>query len=246
MLTGETLPQTVRAGDAVHAGAINLSQRLIVRAIARAQDSAMAELARLIETGRARPRALRALGRQGRRALRAGGAYAGGADLPRLDVWADALLRVVGFDVADVGARVALLNAVAVLIITCPCALGLAVPAVQVVATGRLFKRGVLVKSGDALERLAQIDVAVFDKTGTLTLGKPRLIGAVDANALHAAAALARVSRHPLSRALVEAAGPGAAATDAREIAGEGVEARRRRMRARAAHVRRARAPERQ
>jgi Cu2+-exporting ATPase len=132
---------------------------------------------------------------------------------------------MVGFEAADVGVRIALMNAVAVLIITCPCALGLAVPAVQVVATGRLFKRGVLVKSGDALERLAQVDVAVFDKTGTLTLGKPRLLNVANAALLQKAASLARVSRHPLSRALVEAAGPGAAAKDAREIAGEGVTA---------------------
>jgi Cu2+-exporting ATPase len=117
------------------------------------------------------------------------------------------------------------MNAVAVLIITCPCALGLAVPAVQVVATGRLFKRGVLVKSGDALERLSQVDVVVFDKTGTLTLGRPRLTSLIDVDALQAAAALARVSRHPLSRALVEAAGPGIAAKTAREHPGEGIEA---------------------
>jgi len=136
-----------------------------------------------------------------------------------------ALLRTLGGEVGDASFRVALMNAIAVLIITCPCALGLAVPAVQVVATGRLFKRGVLVKSGDALERLAQIDVVVFDKTGTLTLGKPRLVSPVDAQTLIAAAALARTSRHPLSRALVEAAGPGAPAAAAREIPGEGIEA---------------------
>src|SRR5690606_13911556 len=127
-------------------------------------------------------------------------------------------------DPADVGLRVALLNAIAVLIITCPCALGLAVPAVQVVSTGRLFKRGVLVKSGDALERLAQADTVVFDKTGTLTLGKPRLISEVAPSVLVAAASLARVSRHPLSRALVEAAGPGIACADAVEVPGSGVE----------------------
>src|SRR5690606_3521877 len=103
-------------------------------------------------------------------------------------------------------------------------ALGLAVPAVQVVATGRLFKRGILVRSGDALERLAAIDTVVFDKTGTPTLGKPRLVSAPPAHVLMAAASPARVSRHPLSRALVEAAGPGAAATGAVERPGDGVE----------------------
>jgi Cu2+-exporting ATPase len=88
-----------------------------------------------------------------------------------------------------------------------------------------LFKRGVLVKSGDALERLAQADTVVFDKTGTLTLGKPSLVSEVDDETLRAAASLARISRHPLSRALVEAAGPGAAAEGATEIPGQGIEA---------------------
>jgi Cu2+-exporting ATPase len=224
MLTGETAPQPVRTGSAIHAGAVNLTQRLIMRVGARVQESAIAELARLIE-----------IGEQGRAkyvrlADKAAALYVpvvhSLAALTFLGwMFGPALLRMFGFDVADVGMRQSILNAVAVLIITCPCALGLAVPAVQVVATGRLFKRGVLVKSGNALERLAQIDVAVFDKTGTLTLGKPKLVNLVDAVDLQAAASLARISRHPLSRALVEAAGVGAPVKDAREIPGEGIEA---------------------
>lgn len=224
MLTGETLPQTARAGDAIHAGAINLTQLLVMRATARVQDSAVAELAHLIEIGEQ--------GRAGyvRLADKAAALYVpmvhSLAALTFLGwMFGPGLLRGFGVEIDDVGIRIALLNAVAVLIITCPCALGLAVPAVQVVATGRLFKHGVLVKSGDALERLAQVDVVVFDKTGTLTLGKPRLVSAVDVKTLHAAAALARASRHPLSRALVEAAGPGVAASTAREVPGEGMEA---------------------
>jgi len=229
MLTGETIPQAVRVGDPIHAGVINLSQRLIVRATARAQDSSVAELARLIEAGeQGRARFVRL-------AEKAAALYVPVVHSLALAtflgwMFGPSLLRIAGFDFADVGLRVALMNAVAVLIITCPCALGLAVPAVQVVATGRLFKRGVLVKSGDALERLAQVDVAVFDKTGTLTLGKPRLVSTVDPAVLQAAASLARVSRHPLSRALVEAAGPGAAVKDARERPGEGIEAGRMRL----------------
>jgi Cu2+-exporting ATPase len=140
-------------------------------------------------------------------------------------VHAAAALTFFGWLLGAGDVRLALTNAIALLIITCPCALGLAVPAVQVVATGRLFKRGVLVRSGDALERLAQADMVIFDKTGTLTLGKPRLTSPQPRAVLMAAASLARVSRHPLSRALVEAAGPGAACADAHEIAGEGVEA---------------------
>lgn len=223
MLTGETLPVSAKVGDRIHAGVINVSQRLVVRAVARVQDSAVAELARLIEAGE-----------QGRARFVRLADKAAALYVPVVHSLAaltfigwfvgPSLLRMAGFDLADVGFRTALMNAVSVLIITCPCALGLAVPAVQVVATGRLFKRGVLVKSGDALERLAQIDVAVFDKTGTLTLGKPRLASEVDADTLRAAAALARTSRHPLSRALVEAAGPGVAA-NAKEVPGEGIEA---------------------
>ena len=224
MLTGETLPQTARAGDAIQAGVINLNQKLIMRAGARVEDSSVAALARLVETS-AQGRA-----RFVRLADRAAALY-----VPVVHTMAaltflgwmvgPALLRVAGFEAADVGVRIALMNAIAVLIITCPCALGLAAPAVQVVATGRLFKRGVLVKSGDALERLAEIDVVVFDKTGTLTLGKPRLTNDVVGETLQAAAALARISRHPLSRALAEVAGPGAPAKDAHEIPGEGVAA---------------------
>lgn len=224
MLTGETRPMPAHAGDSVHAGAINLTQKLILRVTARAADSTIAELARLIEAGEQN--------RAGfvRLADRAAALYVPVvhtlAALTFLGwLLAPMLLRSLGFDADDVGVRAALQNAVAVLIITCPCALGLAVPAVQVVATGRLFQSGVLVKSGDALERIAQADTIVFDKTGTLTLGKPRLITRADEQTLTSAASLARISRHPLARALVAVAGPGAPAADAQENAGDGVEA---------------------
>jgi len=217
MLTGETLPVAARTGDRILAGAINVSRLLTMRAEAKAEDSAVAELARLIEVGE------QGRGRFVRLADKAAALYVPVVHSAAALTFLGWLLVPLALQVAP-DARIALINAIAVLIITCPCALGLAVPAVQVVATGRLFKAGVLVRSGDALERFAQVDMVVFDKTGTLTLGKPQLISAADPAVLSAAASLARISRHPLSRALVEAAGPGAACIDATEIPGEGVE----------------------
>jgi len=121
--------------------------------------------------------------------------------------------------------QVALLYAVAVLIITCPCALGLAVPAVQVIASGRLSRRGILLKSATALERLARVDTVVFDKTGTLTLGRPTLDRSdpVDDEALALAASMAAASRHPLARALVAAAPHVPAADGVAEVPGAGL-----------------------
>ncbi|HEX5379971.1 MAG TPA: HAD-IC family P-type ATPase, partial [Phenylobacterium sp.] len=119
--------------------------------------------------------------------------------------------------------REALLRAVAVLIITCPCALGLAVPAVQVAASSRLFRKGILLKSGAALERLAEVDHVVFDKTGVLTLGRPVLVdGAARSVAL--AAPLARASAHPLSRALAAADTGSEIAENVVETPGMGIE----------------------
>jgi Cu2+-exporting ATPase len=135
-------------------------------------------------------------------------------------------LVFAGWMMAGAPLSQAVTNAITVLIITCPCALGLAVPAVQIVATGRLFRRGVFVKSGDALERLAEIDTAVFDKTGTLTRGMPVLQNAraLPHCVLMRAARIARASHHPLARAIALAAGPGAVASGVREISGAGLE----------------------
>jgi len=118
------------------------------------------------------------------------------------------------------------MNAIAVLIITCPCALALAVPVVQVIATGRLLRAGILVKSATALERLTRIRGVIFDKTGTLTTGKPELISNPDDDtALELAASIAANSTHPLSRALVRAAGNVTPIANVSEHPGQGLSA---------------------
>ncbi len=120
----------------------------------------------------------------------------------------------------------ALLVAITVLIITCPCALGLAVPAVQAVAAGALFRHGLILHSGEALERLAEVDVVVFDKTGTLTQARPTLANAAEIapDDLRLAGSLALSSKHPLAKAVAEAAGAGEPIAG-EEFPGEGVSA---------------------
>lgn len=137
-------------------------------------------------------------------------------------------MTFLGWGVLGGDWKQAMLIAIAVLIITCPCALGLAVPVVQVVAAGRLFRHGIMVKEGSAMERLAEIDTVLFDKTGTLTVGKPRLVETGDVNpaTVAIAAGLAAHSRHPLSKALHAAYGGILSVYEAvREIPGSGVEA---------------------
>jgi Cu2+-exporting ATPase len=213
LVTGESLPQMLNAGAAVPAGAIVIGSAAIMRATAGVENSLVADLARLLEAGQ------QARSVYVRLADRAARAY-----VPT--VLSLSLLACAGWLAAGATLVQAVTNAIAVLIITCPCALGLAVPAVQIVATGRLFKRGVFVKSGDALERLAEIDMVIFDKTGTLTVGAPVLRNAqeVPADVLERAARLARASRHPLAHAIAAAAGAGPVAPDVREIAGFGLE----------------------
>ncbi|MCB2096142.1 MAG: cadmium-translocating P-type ATPase [Parvularculaceae bacterium] len=214
LVTGESAPVRAGEGALLHAGVLNLTARITMRAAKSANDSLVADLTRLIEAGE------QTKSRYVRLADRAASLY-----VPVVHTLA-ALTFLGWYFIMDAGLRASVLNAVALLIITCPCALGLAAPAVQVVATGRLFRKGVLVKSGDALERLAEVDTVVFDKTGTLTFGKPRLSNRANLSDddLAAAASLARISRHPLSRAIVAEAGPGKPAADAREIPGDGVE----------------------
>lgn len=193
-ITGESLPEAAGPGSQVHAGTLNLEGSLEVEVTAAGEDTLLAEVLRLVETaeqGRAR---------YVRLADRAARIYAPAVHVLALAAFVLGLLLGLPW-------QGALMNAIAVLIVTCPCALGLAVPAVQVAAVGRLLRAGVLVKSGDALERLAEVDHLVFDKTGTLTLGRPVLLNAEEVAPadLLLAARLAAASRHPLAAALIRA-----------------------------------------
>ncbi|OAB60457.1 ATPase P [Leptolyngbya valderiana BDU 20041] len=214
LVTGETAPVAMAPGVEAWSGMVNLSRPLTLEATAASADSLLAEIARLVEAGE------QSRSKYVRYADLAARAYVPAVFAMSLATWAGWL--VIGGSMHD-----AIMNAIAVLIITCPCAMALVAPAVQVVACGRLFKSGVLVKSGDALERLADADYALFDKTGTLTEGRPVLVNAADiaAEDLELAARLARVSRHPLSRAVAAQAGVGPAAPDVREEAGGGLAA---------------------
>ncbi len=215
MLTGESAPERIGAGGTVHAGAINMMDPVRVRVTAAGPDTAIAEIARLMdEAGQSRSRYVRIADRASR--------------LYAPAVHSLAALAFTGWMIAGAGWYQSAVIAIAVLIITCPCAMGLAVPAAQVVASNALIRRGLLVKDGSALERLAEVDVAIFDKTGTLTLGEPRPdVSALDAEQKPVALALAQHSRHPLSRGLVaalqaEGVEP-AALTDVVESGGRGL-----------------------
>lgn len=217
MVTGESMPETAVPGDAVHAGTENLTSPLRIRTTATGRDTFLADVVRLMEGAESsRTRAVRWADRAAR-------VYAPAVHLA-------AALTFAGWFVATGDWRVSLLTAIAVLIITCPCALGLAVPAVQVVASGVLFRRGVLVKDGSALERMSEIDMVVFDKTGTLTAGEPALArdDRPTDDGLSLAAGLARESRHPLSRAIVRACRDAGLepmdASNVTETAGKGLE----------------------
>nr|WP_245806081.1 heavy metal translocating P-type ATPase [Erythrobacter donghaensis] len=218
MLTGESAPEPVGPGAVVHAGAINLSAPIRVRLTRVAEDTALAEIARLMdEAGQSRSHYVRIADRASR--------------LYAPVVHTLALIAFAGWMIAGAGWHTSLTIAIAVLIITCPCAMGLAVPAAQVVASGALLRRGLLVKDGSALERLAECDVALFDKTGTLTLGEPRAdVSGLDPEARAVALGLAQTSRHPLSRGLAAALLRGgvtpAAIDDLREVSGAGLTGR--------------------
>lgn len=208
LLTGESAPQAVNVGDPVHAGTLNLDAPIRVKVTAAGADTAIADIARLMgEAAQGKSRYVRIADRAAR--------------LYAPAVHGLALAAFAGWMLAGAGWHQSLLIAVAVLIITCPCALGLAVPAAQIVAAGALMRVGVLVKDGSALERLAEVDRAMIDKTGTLTLGRPVAMDmdAIDPETQTLLLALARASRHPLSEALSrDLAARGIVAAEVRDL----------------------------
>ena len=214
-LTGESTPFSVAAGAVVSAGEVNLSGPLTVRVVHAGKDTALHRLADLVAVAEMQRSRFTGI------ADRASRAYAPLVHLLGL------LAFLVWWHLTG-DAWQAIDVAIAVLVITCPCALGLAVPAVSVVATGRLFREGVLLKSQTALERLSEIDLVVFDKTGTLTTGNARLADPPDDDVLRLAASLASTSRHPYSRAIAAAAKArgltNLSVTDVSERPGLGVE----------------------
>lgn len=215
VVNGESVPQLVEAGSLAPAGTLNLTGPLVLEATRSAKHSFLAEMVSMMEAAES--------GRAGFRRIadRASAIYAPAVHLLALGTF-------IGWMVVSGDWRMATMTAVAVLIITCPCALGLAVPVVQVIAAGRLFENGIMVKDGSAMERMAAADHVVFDKTGTLTQGKPRLINAdtVTPGHLTIAARIARGSRHPLSQALAALdSSAGGEDFDIVETPGDGVEA---------------------
>jgi Cu2+-exporting ATPase len=214
-LTGESAPVTRQAGDALLAGEVVISGPVTLRATAVGEDTTLRRIAQLVATAELARGHFRSL------ADRAAAIYT-----PAVHIISAAAF--LGWLVATGDVRMALNVAIATLIITCPCALGLAVPAVAVAATSQLYRRGLLLTSDTALERLAEVDTVVFDKTGTLTSRSLLLPDDLDAATIPVLRALADASSHPLCRGLslrlknVRAA----ALDDLREEAGIGVHAR--------------------
>jgi Cu+-exporting ATPase len=221
MLTGESVPVAKRPGDRAFAGTMNASGALVLRAEEVGAATVLGRVARMVEDAQSSRAPIARL-----------------AD--RVSAWftaavlAVAAVTFVAWAVAD-RPDMALTCTVAVLVIACPCALGLATPTAIMVATGAAARRGILVKGGAALEALARVDAAVLDKTGTVTAGRPEVSAVlpapgIDEHALLAAAAAAeRASEHPLGEAIVRAAAargvPASMALNFRATVGAGVSA---------------------
>ncbi len=214
LITGETVHVTAAQGTAVYAGSLNISGTLRVRVSAASEGTLLADITRLLDN------ALQARSRYVRLADRASRLYAP-------VVHAAALLTMIGWVLMGAGWHDAVVTAIAVLIITCPCALGLAIPTVQTVASGAMFRAGVLLNSGDAIERLAEVDRIIFDKTGTLTLPELDVVNsaAIPPEMFELAGRLALASHHPVAAAVARASKARSPLAGVVEEPGQGVRA---------------------
>ncbi len=214
LITGETRHVAAEQGTAVYAGSLNMTGTLRVRVSAASEGTLLAEITRLLDN------ALQARSRYVRLADRASRLYAP-------VVHATALLTILGWVLFGASWHDAIVTGVAVLIITCPCALGLAIPTVQTVASGAMFRAGVLLNSGDSIERLAEVDYVIFDKTGTLTLPDLEVVNAagIPENVFRLAGQLALASHHPVAAAVARASNAKAPLAGAVEEPGLGVRA---------------------
>jgi P-type Cu+ transporter len=219
LLTGESLPVAKDVHDHVTGGAINGEGLLLVRASAVGAESTLARIVRLVESAQAGKAPIQRLVDQ-----------VSAVFVPVVLVLA--LLTVLGWGWHNSDWPAGLLNAVAVLVIACPCALGLATPAAIMVGTGAAARHGILIKDAQALEQAHAVRVVAFDKTGTLTEGKPTLVAAEPAagaglnedQLVQLAASLQAGSVHPLARAVLSAArGPRVAAQDIQALPGRGI-----------------------
>ena len=199
MLTGEALPVAKDAGSLLTAGAINGDGRILMRVRAVGADTTLSHIIRLVEDAQAAKAPIQRLVDQ-----------VSAVFVPVVLVIA--LATCLGWWLSGHPFELALINAVAVLVIACPCALGLATPVAIMAGTGVAAKYGILIKDAEALERAHQVDTVVFDKTGTLTVGRPKLAalecvpGEPQDRLLQRAASLQSGSEHPLARAVLAAA----------------------------------------
>ncbi len=199
MLTGEPLPVTKEVGALLTGGSINGDGRIVLQVRAVGAETVLSKIIRLVEDAQAAKAPIQRLVDKV-------------ANVFVPVVLLIALATLLGWLWAGVGAEVALIRAVAVLVIACPCALGLATPAAIMAGTGVAAEHGILIKDAQALELAHKVDTVAFDKTGTLTVGQPRLTafhvepGEEDAAVLAAVAAVQSGSEHPLARAVVQSA----------------------------------------
>ncbi|MGC1331917.1 heavy metal translocating P-type ATPase, partial [Pseudomonas sp.] len=219
LISGESLPVAKQSGDSVIGGAINGEGRLLVEARALGSEGTLAKIIRLVEDAQAAKAPIQKLVDRVSQVF-----------VPTVLVLA--LLTLVGWWLHGAPLEQAIINAVAVLVIACPCALGLATPAAIMAGTGVAARHGILIKDAEALERAHQVNRVVFDKTGTLTSGTPTLVhrqalGIDDDTLLQWAGSLQQASEHPLAKAVLQACGDRQLAVqapaDARALTGRGV-----------------------